>query len=105
MKKRSQQGFTIVEIIIVVVVLVALGLTGWLVHKKHSDKASSSSKDANSTVVNSQSTSAVRAGTDNRSLQNDLTGITNSQNTAAQDGNQLNNALNDQQNEISVPTN
>lgn len=48
---KQQQGFTIVEIVIVIAIVVILAVGGWLVYDRNVNKSSDTSKTTTSTEV------------------------------------------------------
>lgn len=105
--KKDQRG-AIVESLLIIVVVGILGFTVWYVYhaRQNSDKnLSNAAVSGQSTPVKpGASTPAMSSGTDNQSLQSDLNSVDSSQNQASQDNNSSGAAINDQQNEVSVPT-
>lgn len=100
-----QSGYALIEGILVLLVIGIVGFGGWKIYKNH-HKASPT---AAVTSPSSHGTSAVAAplnsGTNNASLQSDLTNIDGSLSQQTNDQNAASNALNDQQHEVAVPTN
>jgi predicted negative regulator of RcsB-dependent stress response len=101
--EMSEAGHA-VTVLVVVVVLAVVGLVGWEVAMHHNKTTKLSSSKASSTQL-SAIPSANTKSADNNSLQASLNGIDSSMNTEANDGSATNNALNDQQSEVTVPTN
>jgi hypothetical protein len=107
---RNSSGFAAIEAVLVVVVLAIAGGTGlYVYHTKHaSDKllnaAASESADA-TTPKTKKATSVPTTGSDNASLQTALNGVNSSITQSNQDGTNDNSALNDSQQEVTVPTN
>ena len=97
-QNTNQAGFTAVAGAAVIVVLVLIGFTAWRIHDKH--HTNTAANNTGSTAATTPSTT-----TDNGSLKTDLNGINSSLNTENQDNSTAGTALNDQQNEITVPTN
>lgn len=54
--REQQQGFTIVEIVIVIVIVAILAVGGWLVYDRNVNKSSDTSKTTTSTEVASDAT-------------------------------------------------
>lgn len=94
-KKKSRLPLFAVGAVIIVV--VAVGIAVWMAGHK-----------TPVIPVKHQSVPLVPAtttGSDNQSLQNDLNDVTNSSNQGASDMQAADNGLNDQQQEVAVPTN
>ena len=109
MQKRQndvlERGDAVMGILIIVLV-VAIGAGSWFVmHRHHSTTASTAHTAATTSAPASSTTTPLTAGTDNASLQTDLTNINSTMQQSSQDSTSANSAINDQQNEISVPTN
>jgi prepilin-type N-terminal cleavage/methylation domain-containing protein len=110
MKQRSlrfQSGFSFVEIILVIVIIVLIAGVGWYAyHRRHEHKATViTNPTATKTTTMNPNLQPLSSGTDNQSLSSDLTNIQGSMNQDNQNLNSSNAAVNDQQNEITVPTN
>ena len=99
----------VIEALLVIVIIGILAFTGWYVvkAKNNSNKSlnSATSASQNTPATSSTASTQLPSGSDNQSLQSDLSSIDTSQNQAASDNSSAGTALNDQQNEISVPTN
>lgn len=103
-----QSGLAAVEAVLIAAIIVIIAGTGWYVFKardsanKNLTSAADASQGSGSTA--SGSGNAAAADSD-QNLQNDLDAINSAQNTASQDASSANSAVNDQNSEISVPTN
>lgn len=107
---KNQNGMALVESVLILVIVAILAFTGWYVYHARQNSNKNLSSAASTGQTESQTPGAANSttlssGTDNSSLQSDLNSIGASQNQAAGDSNSANGAVNDQQNEISVPTN
>lgn len=105
---RNQKGVAAVETVLILVIVAILAGTGWYVYKarKNSDKNLSNATSASQSQTASQTPATTPpSATDNQSLQSDLDSINSAQSQASQDNNSAGAAVNDQQSEISVPTN
>ena len=104
---RKQKGMAALETVLILVIVAILAFTGWYVYKarKNSDKNLSNATSASQTARQTPAATTPAGATDNQSLQSDLNGINSAQSQASQDNNSAGAAVNDQQSEISVPTN
>jgi len=105
--RKSDSGSAFLEIILIVLVVVVVGLVAWKIKKDHDDKktATIGGTTATSSTTSVPVTSPLQSGTDNASLSSDLTNINSGLSQTNQDGAASNTAINDQQQEITVPTN
>jgi uncharacterized protein HemX len=105
---RNQSGSTVLHVLLIVVVLAIIGFVGWRVMERHKNQTTlatvTSAKTLSASSGTPQSTT-LSPGTDNTSLNNDLNSINSSMNQSTQDASSASSAINDQQNEIVVPTN
>jgi len=109
--RNNQKGMAGIESLLIVVIIAIIGLTGWYVYKtrQNSDKTLNSAATTSQAATKTEASTAtppaqLSAGSDNSSLQSDLSNINSSQSQAGSDSSAANAAVNDQQNEISVPT-
>jgi flagellar basal body-associated protein FliL len=102
----AESGHILLYSVLVVAIVGVGGLGAWKIHEH--DKASTTAK-ATTAIPTTPTYQAVTAplptGTDNASLQNDLSNVNSSFNQQTSDQTTVNGAVNDQQNEITVPTN
>ncbi|HXH26525.1 MAG TPA: hypothetical protein VNG90_01380 [Candidatus Acidoferrum sp.] len=107
MKKDTQTGFGLVEIILGIVVLGMAGLVAWqLLSANHMFGLGST--PVNQAVTNSTgsvSAQPLSGGSSNQDLQNDLTNVNANLTQDSQNMDAASSSVNDQQNQISVPTN
>ena len=93
MKRQNQAGSALVIIVVGVLVVAVAGFALWrwwgATHPAQTNK---------------DTTAGLTAGSDNASLDNDLSTINKSVNQEQTDADSANTALNDQQQEIAVPT-
>lgn len=104
---KTQTGNAAVYILLGITVAVVTGV-GWgvAIHHNSSNKAKASIQNpAAGSTVKTGNGSALGSSTDNNSLNNDLGGINASLSQEAQDANSAAAGINDQQSEITVPTN
>lgn len=102
MKKNA--GFSLVEVIIVIAFIIVVGLAGWLVYHRNHKTPSAQIQSTSATLSNIPAATPASA-TDNQSLNQDLSNINGTLSQNSQDLNSASNAINDQQHQISVPTN
>lgn len=106
---KSQKGMAGLESLLILVIVGILAFTGWYVYKarQNSNKNLNNAASIGQTVpaTYSKQSTTLSSGSDNQSLQGDLSSINTSQSQASQDYSSSSSAVNDQQNEISVPTN
>jgi len=115
---RDESGNVFLHVLLGVVLIVIICLIGWRVYDlRHSNPKSTTvlntAASAPSTTTTTPSTAAtsntsaptVNAGTDNSSLNTSLNNINSLLGSQASDSSSLSAALNDSQNEITVPTN
>lgn len=101
---NNESGTAIVEIVLLVVMVVVIGAVGLDIRRQNQKTASNDS-------ISSQSSKSVgihtplASGDDNASLASDLVNINSSVTQTNQDSSSSQTALNDQQQEITVPTN
>lgn len=98
-RKRFGDGFAPVETLLVLVIIAIIGFVAWfVVHAKHNtDKTLS-------TAGSSQNGSAKTGnGTDNQSLQDDLSGINGADDQTTKDLNASNSGLNDSSTFTTLP--
>ena len=111
-KQKNQNGFSALEAFLVLVLVGIIGFSGWYVMRARNNanavlnKAADESSDS-VTIHHTTATApaTLAPGTDNNSLNSDLKNVTNSMTNENSDSSSSNAALNDQQNEIQVPTN
>jgi hypothetical protein len=99
--KNNQRGFSPVEGVLIVLVVVAIAFVGWYVYKNHKSTPLATST-ADHTVSGSPS-SSLSSGSSNADLSNDLNTINGSSSQNNQDLTNVNNSLNDQSTMTSVP--
>jgi uncharacterized protein (UPF0333 family) len=99
--KKNEHGVGLVEGVLIVVIIAAIGFVGWYVYKHRS----TTTKPVASTTASSTTSSPapLPSGTSNAALQSDLSNVTNTSNQSAQDMSATNNSLNDQSTMTSVP--
>lgn len=96
---KTQRGFAAIEAVLLVVIVAIIAFIGWYVyHVKHTT-------DKLLTPTSSTSAKSTDNGTDTSGLQSDLNSINNSLKQTSNDSVSADNALNDQQSQINVPTN
>ncbi|HSX08463.1 MAG TPA: hypothetical protein VLG11_06245 [Candidatus Saccharimonadales bacterium] len=98
--RLNQAGNSVLAGLIVVAVVALIGFTGWRIHEHRKQ-----TKETAQTAASTTTGQASKSDTSNADLQSDLNGIDGSMNQAAQDGDSATNALNDSQNEVSIPIN
>ncbi|HUD81055.1 MAG TPA: hypothetical protein VMR08_00280 [Patescibacteria group bacterium] len=115
--KLNQCGNAFVHVLIGLVVLVAIGITGWRIYDLRNSKktdivtsnvSSTKAVPASAASATAQTTTSnvpIASGTDNASLSGDLKAISGSLNQESQSSASATASINDQQNEIQVPTN
>ena len=106
----NESGHIVIYSVLMVAILAVGGIAGWRIHEHHkassTNTATTSITTGNTNTASSQTiTTPLPAGTDNASLQNDLTNVNSSFSQQTSDQAVVNGAVNDQQNEITVPTN
>lgn len=115
MRKRfhaSSRGSSALEIVLLVVVVVVVGFVGWEVrnHYKTNTPVSTSGQTSPTTTTSSTSGSSGKVNTlanssnSDQNLNAGLSSINSGLNQSAQDSTSANNALNDQSQQITVPT-
>jgi hypothetical protein len=107
---EKESGHTVLFGVLIVAVLAAVGFAAVRIHNHNKvSVANTSSTVSAGSPTSSNSENAVSAplpsGTDNSSLQGDLSNVNSSLGQQASDQNAASTAVNDQQSEISVPTN
>jgi hypothetical protein len=102
---KNQTGNTVLHILLAVFVVVIIGLVGWRIADRRHTKALVTTTSGTATSTTTTPSLTLSPGTDNNSLSDDLTNINGSLNQSSQDASGASNAINDQQNEIAVPTN
>ena len=96
---KHESGHGIIIALVVIIVVAGIGLSGYLVWKRHDKKAASPVQHS------AASQSAASPGSlSNDELGSDLNGVNSAVSQEGQDISNANNALNDQQNEVQVPT-
>lgn len=109
---KNQSGHTLLIALLGVVLVAAVVVVGWRV--KNDNKAANTANTpptSNSTATTPNSTSnssaaaTIPAGTSNSDLNNDLSSINSSISQDNSNASAANTAINDQQNQITVPTN
>lgn len=100
-RKLGQAG-TVIEALLIIIILAIIAGTGWYVwHAKHN--ADDSLKNAN---ANNQTTpNTPTKSTTDAALNQDLNGINSSLNQGSKDQVDAASGLNDQNSEITIPTN
>ncbi len=107
-QSQTEQGFAIIEALLVVLIVAAVGFVGWYVWHARENANTSLTNATNisqSTSAKTATTSTPASKTDNGSLNTDLTSIGGSLNQAMQAQTAASNGLNDQQNQINIPAN
>jgi uncharacterized protein (UPF0333 family) len=103
--RKDERGSGAIEALFIVIILVAIGGTGWYVYKHRSESkpvATISSNGSNS--ANQASVSApLPGGSSNTALQSDLSNITNTSAQGNSDVTSSSSSLNDQSSMTSVP--
>jgi len=116
---RDESGNVFLHVLLGVVLIVIICLIGWRVYDlRHSSTKSttvlntaasapstSTTPTPSTAATSGTSTPTVSAGTDNSSLNTSLNNINSLLGSQASDSSSLSAALNDSQNEITVPTN
>lgn len=103
-KLKDEAGDAFVIALLVVVIVVVVVLAAWIVKRNRDNKTALVTNTAQTSTTASKPPTTLPNGTDNASLDNDLNTVGTSINQGNQDLTNSNNALNDQQQEISVPT-
>lgn len=98
--RQNQAGHSVLAGLIVVAVIALVGFTGWRIHEHRKQTEETAQTTASTTAGQTP-----KSGTSNADLQSDLNGIDSSMSQAAKDGDSATSALNDSQNEVSIPTN
>lgn len=107
----ASAGFAIIELVLVLVMLGIVGFAGWYVVRAKHNANVALTNASNSTqakpIVSTTAPAATlsTAGTDNASLNSDLSSVNASQQQESSSAASANSGLNDQSSEISVPTN
>jgi len=105
---KEQAGFSAIETILVIVIVGAIGFVGWYVYhsKQNSDAVLNTASTVSASTTGKKATtssSQPAAGTDNQSLQSDLSGLATSNNQSNSDLSNSNSSLNDQSTFTTVP--
>jgi hypothetical protein len=103
--RKNERGFSAVESILVVVIVVAIVFVGWYVDKHRTKSTSKPVAVTNASQKSSgnQSSTPLPSGTSNSDLQSDLTNVTTTSNQSNQDISTSNSSLNDQSTMTTVP--
>jgi len=99
---KNQRGAGAIEGLLIVIILVAIGGTGWYVYKHRTSSQPVATTGSNSSPAGGVST-PLPAGNSNQALQSDLSNITNTSNQGSSDVTSSNSSLNDQSSMTSVP--
>lgn len=100
----DQSGFSAVETVLVLVILVIIGFVGWyVVHTKHNTDKDLGIRGSSTQAGSNTAGQKTATGTDNQSLQSDLGGIDSANNQTTKDLNSSNNGLSDSSTFTSVP--
>jgi hypothetical protein len=111
---RNQAGNIFLHILIAVAIIVVLCSIAWRIYDLRNGKSSTvlNTSSLNNTLSTPSSTASttssgptVSAGTDNASLNSSLNSVNSLLSAQASDSSSLSAAINDSQNEITVPTN
>ncbi len=110
--KQSEAGNLLLHLLISLALVVIIVLIGWRVYELHKNKTVPQTVLTTSTTTptttpskSSSTTPTVAAGTDNTTLSNDLNNVNGLLSAQSSDSAAVQSALNDSQNEITVPTN
>jgi FtsZ-interacting cell division protein ZipA len=109
---QKDSGNTFVHILVGIVIIAIVVLVGWRVAVRN-DKSTtktvsptaSTAGTSSTTPATSSTTPAISPGTNNTSLTSDLNSVNAQLSGQSVDNSSVNAALNDQKNEITVPTN
>jgi len=100
---KNERGSGAIEGLLIVIILVAIGGTGWYVYKHRTPSQAVATTSANSASSPASVTAPLAAGNSNSALQSDLSNITNTSAQGSQDESSSTNSLNDQSTMTSVP--
>jgi cytoskeletal protein RodZ len=100
--QKKARGFGLAEIIVLVAVVGILVLIGWQLYTARKQSVTSPPASTSHSGAPSQNLST---GTDTHSLEGDLTTINSNLSQSGQSLNASDSAVNDQQNQISIPVN
>jgi hypothetical protein len=102
---KNERGSGAIEALFIVIILVAIGGTGWYVYKHHpASKTVATISSNGSNPANQAAVSApLPAGSTNTALQSDLSNITNTSAQGNSDVTSSSSSLNDQSTMTSVP--
>ena len=101
--RKHERGSGAIEALIIVIILVAIGGTGWYVYKHRTPSQSLATTSASSASPTASVSTPLPAGDSNSALQSDLSNITNTSAQGNQDVSSSTNSLNDQSTMTSVP--
>lgn len=97
---RATKGFGVMEIVLIVVIVGLAALVGWeLLGTRQTETRSTASKPTASPMKH------LSQGSDNTSLETDMQSITSNLSASDNSLEASNTAVNDSQNQITVPTN
>jgi hypothetical protein len=106
LNSQNQHGNTVLHVLMGVVVVAVIVFVGWRIAERHKNTSVAVTSPVSSTTAATAATATpLAAGTNNSSLSSDLSNINGSLTQSSQDSSSANSAINDQQNEIVVPTN
>ncbi len=97
---KNERGSGAIEGLVIIIILVAIGGTGWYVYKHRTSSQPVATTSASSPA---SVTTPLSAGNSNSALQSDLSNITNTSAQSSQDESASTNSLNDQSTMTSVP--
>lgn len=103
--RNNERGFSIVESLLVLIIVVAIVFVGWYVDK-HQTKSSNKPVAVTNTAQKSSSnqvSTPLPSGTSNSDLQSDLSNVTNTSSQSNQDISTSSSSLNDQSTMTTVP--
>lgn len=103
-KLRTAQAGHALTIVLIVAVLLTTGLIGWRVARRHHAKTTTATAASTSNDQGSAGSNTATSA-DNASLQHDVQSIDSAMSKENGDSAAANNSLNDQQQQIAVPTN
>jgi len=104
----TEDGSSIIHILLLLAVIAVIGLAGWAVYRhRHTQIAQTAAVTTGSQPLQAATSTSytLTPGTDNQSLQTDVNAASGSLNSESQTMSSADNALNDQQSQIQVPTN
>jgi uncharacterized protein HemX len=101
-KPKGKRG---VYILLAILIVLLVGLTIWRVVQLHRQKQAAATTHQTTVATPTPATVAPTSGSDNQSLNNDLTTVSNGLNSENQAQTAATSAVNDQQQEVNVPTN